>query len=78
MRWPLDHVFTTEEFRVKRIEVGHDIGSDHFPAFAEITYEPERAQEQIPEPPTENQLKNARKQIKAEQEEDQEKAEKNM
>tara|TARA_B100000678_G_scaffold272966_1_gene262882 strand:- start:606 stop:1703 length:1098 start_codon:yes stop_codon:yes gene_type:complete len=74
MRWPLDHVFTTEEFRVKRIEVGHDIGSDHFPAFAEITYEPERAQEQIPEPPTENQLKNARKQIKAEKEEDQEKA----
>ncbi|WBL24064.1 endonuclease/exonuclease/phosphatase family protein [Zunongwangia sp. HGR-M22] len=76
MRWPLDHVFTTEEFRVKRLEVGKDISSDHFPAFAEITFEPERANAQAPEPPTEDQLKNAQKQIKEEKEEDQEKTKK--
>ena len=74
MRWPLDHIFATEEFRVKRIEVGNDVGSDHFPAFAEITLEPKRAKEQIPEQTTDTQLKNARKQIEAEKEEDQEKA----
>ncbi len=74
MRWPLDHIFATEEFRVKRIEVGKDIGSDHFPAFAEITLEPDLAKDQIPEQPTEIQLKKARKQIEAEKEEDQEKA----
>ncbi|MFC6860789.1 endonuclease/exonuclease/phosphatase family protein [Zunongwangia atlantica] len=76
MRWPLDHIFVTEEFRVKCIEVGNDVGSDHFPAFAEITFEPELAQEQVPEPPKESQLSYAKKQIEAEKEEDQEKAEK--
>ncbi|MHA7056078.1 endonuclease/exonuclease/phosphatase family protein [Aquimarina sp. M1] len=36
MRWPLDHVFVTEEFRLKKIERLEKIGSDHFPIYVEL------------------------------------------
>lgn len=52
MRWPLDHIFVSEEFRVKRLKLGEDINSDHFPTFAHINFEPEGAEEQKPEPPS--------------------------
>lgn len=35
-RWPLDHVFVTEEFRFKTMERLPKIGSDHFPIFVEL------------------------------------------
>lgn len=70
LRWPLDHIFASAEFRVKQIEVCSDIGSDHFPAFAELTYEPEHAQLQKPKKPTKEELKNAHLQILDEKKED--------
>jgi endonuclease/exonuclease/phosphatase (EEP) superfamily protein YafD len=45
MRWPLDHVFFDAEFRLCRLERLGDIGSDHFPIFAELSFEPEGAEE---------------------------------
>ncbi|MFD2516349.1 endonuclease/exonuclease/phosphatase family protein [Salinimicrobium flavum] len=36
MRWPLDHFFVTEEFRVKEFKRLEKIGSDHFPLMAEF------------------------------------------
>ena len=36
MRWPLDHVFVTEEFRLKKLERLSKIGSDHFPIYVEL------------------------------------------
>ena len=36
MKWPLDHVFVTGEFRLKRLERLPNIGSDHFPIFVEL------------------------------------------
>lgn len=36
MRWPLDHLFVTRQFRVGRLERLPDIGSDHFPLLAEL------------------------------------------
>ncbi|RFP63960.1 hypothetical protein D0N36_16540 [Hymenobacter lapidiphilus] len=36
MRWPLDHLFVTQEFRLVRLERLPDIGSDHFPLLAEV------------------------------------------
>lgn len=36
MRWPLDHIFVTEEFRLKKLERLSNIGSDHFPIFVEL------------------------------------------
>ncbi|WP_255462724.1 endonuclease/exonuclease/phosphatase family protein [Galbibacter sp. BG1] len=35
-RWPLDHVFVTEEFQLKKLERLPKIGSDHFPIYAEL------------------------------------------
>lgn len=51
MRWPLDHVFVSRHFRVHSIERLRSIGSDHFPMFAALTYEPEKRSEQ-PKPAT--------------------------
>lgn len=73
LRWPLDHIFTSKEFRVKEIHLGEDTGSDHFPYYATLSLEPEKAAEQEVEDPNENQLERAREQIKEEEEENAEK-----
>lgn len=36
MRWPLDHVFVTEEFQLNKLERLPKIGSDHFPIYVEL------------------------------------------
>ncbi len=36
MRWPLDHIFVTKEFQLKNLECLPNIGSDHFPIYAEM------------------------------------------
>ena len=46
MRWPLDHIFFDPEFRLVRLARLPDIGSDHFPLLAELSYEPEGKAEQ--------------------------------
>ncbi|HEU0199884.1 MAG TPA: endonuclease/exonuclease/phosphatase family protein, partial [Burkholderiaceae bacterium] len=46
LRWPLDHIFFSEEFRLVRLERQRYIGSDHFPMLVEVSYEPEGAAEQ--------------------------------
>jgi len=46
LRWPLDHVFHSAHFRVQRIERLPYIGSDHFPIFIRLSYEPQGWQEQ--------------------------------
>jgi endonuclease/exonuclease/phosphatase (EEP) superfamily protein YafD len=46
MRWPLDHIFFTEDFRLVRLERMGFIGSDHFPILVELSCEPARAEEQ--------------------------------
>lgn len=40
MRWPLDHVFHSDHFRLVRMERGPAWGSDHFPLFIELSLEP--------------------------------------
>jgi endonuclease/exonuclease/phosphatase (EEP) superfamily protein YafD len=46
LRFPLDHIFVTESFRYVRLQTLPDIGSDHFPIFAELSYEPNGKMEQ--------------------------------
>ncbi|TPW26719.1 endonuclease/exonuclease/phosphatase family protein [Pararhizobium mangrovi] len=41
MRWPLDHIYVTPDFRVVRYQRLGDIGSDHFPMLATLCYRPE-------------------------------------
>ncbi|QFU01420.1 hypothetical protein FIU83_07175 [Halomonas sp. THAF5a] len=45
LRWPLDHVFTTEHFTLKAMRRLPHIGSDHFPMLATLCYRPTRADE---------------------------------
>ncbi len=35
-RWPLDHVFVTKEFQLRKLERLPNIGSDHFPIYVEL------------------------------------------
>ena len=48
-RYPLDHVFHSNDFKLVRLERLPNVGSDHFPMLIELSYEPEAEAEQ-PEP----------------------------
>lgn len=63
LRWPLDHVFVSSEFRLLSMKSCQSIDSDHFPYYVELSYEPKGAKEQTPEPATKEQLQKAQKQI---------------
>lgn len=39
-RYPIDHLFHTDDFRVTELRTLPDIGSDHFPLLVELSYEP--------------------------------------
>lgn len=64
MRWPLDHYYVTEEFRLVDLGLGSEIDSDHFPYLITLNLEKDKAEEQIPEPAESKQLERAEKQIK--------------
>lgn len=40
VRYPLDHTFHSEHFRVRRLDVLRYIGSDHYPVLAELQLDP--------------------------------------
>ncbi len=64
MRWPLDHIFVSEEFRVKTLTRTKDIKSDHFPMYTELTFEPNKAKEQKAKKPSREILERAQSQLK--------------
>ncbi len=39
LRWPLDHVFHSDHFKLVHMETGPAWGSDHFPVFIELSLE---------------------------------------
>jgi endonuclease/exonuclease/phosphatase (EEP) superfamily protein YafD len=39
-RYPLDHLFHSPHFRIAALEVGPYVGSDHFPVYADLQYDP--------------------------------------
>ena len=45
-RWPLDHVFHTDDFTLVEISREKHIGSDHFPMYIKLNYAPEKEGEQ--------------------------------
>jgi endonuclease/exonuclease/phosphatase (EEP) superfamily protein YafD len=63
LRWPLDHVFVSPEFRLITMKSCQSIESDHFPYYVELSYEPKGAKEQMPKPATAEQLLEANKQL---------------
>jgi hypothetical protein len=50
-RFPLDHVFHSNEFKLVDLRVLDHVGSDHFPMLIELSCDPEAAREQA-EPET--------------------------
>lgn len=40
-RWPLDHLFFTEQFALRTMRVEQHVGSDHLPVYAELCLIPE-------------------------------------
>lgn len=70
MRWPLDHIFVSEHFRIIEMKRGETIGSDHFPIYAKLSFEPENASIQKAPSPSEEEIKTAKEQIHAEKEAD--------
>jgi endonuclease/exonuclease/phosphatase (EEP) superfamily protein YafD len=53
-RWPLDHVFVSREFRIVELQRMNFMGSDHFPIYFRVSYEPEiKTEQELPVPDTE-------------------------
>lgn len=50
-RWPLDHIFFSDDFRLADMRVLPGVGSDHFPVLVEVSFEPESAHQQEEPPP---------------------------
>ena len=48
MRWPLDHLFHSEHFRLVRMQRGPSFGSDHFPIVVALELDPQARHEQEP------------------------------
>jgi endonuclease/exonuclease/phosphatase (EEP) superfamily protein YafD len=65
LRWPLDHVFHSAHFRLQRLERLPHIGSDHYPIYIRLSYEPQgwQAQEQALETPDAEDRLEAREKI---------------
>ena len=66
MRWPLDHILISSDFRYKDAGTGSGFGSDHFPAYAKLTFEPELKDKQEASEPTDQEWKRAKDQMSEE------------
>lgn len=49
LRWPLDHLFHSDDFSLVRLKRLPNIGSDHFPLFCELAYDPGETTESPPD-----------------------------
>ena len=70
MRWPLDHLFVSDEFRLVEMKVGNDVESDHFPLFVKLSFEPGVRAVQTAKPASEKEMQDAEKQIEKEDKKD--------
>ncbi|HZG23037.1 MAG TPA: endonuclease/exonuclease/phosphatase family protein [Chitinophagaceae bacterium] len=69
-RWPLDHFFTSTEFTLVKIERFPKIGSDHFPIFIRVTYDPASADENKRKDAEKADLEEAEEKLEEEKKED--------
>ncbi len=64
VRWPLDHIFHSPHFKLVDLKLLPPIGSDHFPIYIKLSYEPEQMEEiDLPEASAED-LQTASEKIK--------------
>jgi endonuclease/exonuclease/phosphatase (EEP) superfamily protein YafD len=64
-RWPLDHFFHSDHFTLVDLERQPSIGSDHFPMFLTLAYEPRHAQQQEAPTATREDLADAQEAVHA-------------
>ena len=50
MRWPLDHIFVSPHFKLRKIRRLSNCGSDHFPILISLVYDPEPVARETPQP----------------------------
>jgi endonuclease/exonuclease/phosphatase (EEP) superfamily protein YafD len=62
-RWPLDHVFHSNDFRVIKLKKLDFTGSDHLPLYVKLSYEPEGKSEQERLEAKEKDIKEANKKL---------------
>ncbi|MCX2741964.1 endonuclease/exonuclease/phosphatase family protein [Pontibacter anaerobius] len=53
-RWPLDHIFHSNHFKLVEMKRLKGINSDHFPIFVTLSYEPDEKYEQVAPAPDED------------------------
>ena len=63
LRWPLDHVFHSEHFKLSQIKCLDHINSDHFPIYVQLQYAKEAKHEQTAPTATAEEKKEAKKKI---------------
>jgi endonuclease/exonuclease/phosphatase (EEP) superfamily protein YafD len=63
LRFPLDHVFHSNHFKLVKLERQANFGSDHFPIYIQLSYEPQARGEQEAPSPERKDLKEAEKKI---------------
>lgn len=71
LRWPLDHVFHSDHFKLIQMLRLPNIESDHFPIFIQLSLEPEAEAQQEEPQASPSEEKNADKQIRKAQEPEQ-------
>ena len=74
-RFPLDHVFHSDEFKLIDLRVLDYVGSDHFPVLIELSCQPEAARDIQPEPQEKPEDREEAQEIIEEQAEREEKGE---
>jgi endonuclease/exonuclease/phosphatase (EEP) superfamily protein YafD len=45
-RWPLDHIFHSAHFKLAALDRVPSVGSDHFPMYIKLSYQPEKKESQ--------------------------------
>lgn len=63
MKWPLDHLFASEEWALDEFRRLADIGSDHFPIFVALCHQPQAAAVQEGERPDPGDIEEAEEHI---------------
>lgn len=69
-RFPLDHVFHSDSFKLVRLERLAHVGSDHFPVVIELSYQPEAKSLQSPLDRVDGQREEARERIRRAEEQE--------
>jgi endonuclease/exonuclease/phosphatase (EEP) superfamily protein YafD len=64
LRWPLDHVFHSDHFKLIKLEILPNLGSDHFPVCVHLSYEPEAEHQQDEKSPEGDDIEEADETIK--------------